>query len=108
MILNWNCHFDGRPAAGVNGGGTIAAKHYLQVTDQHFDRAIAGHGSDEGKAAQNTAQQAHAGARKASHEQSPKMKNPAICGALHEVASGCDDPNKLLIPPRGVEPLFAD
>jgi hypothetical protein len=119
----------GEPIA-VADSTAIAAKHYLQVTDEHFDRAVAtipgtpghpaspetpnngspttGDGTAPKNAAQNAAQQVHAGARKGSHEKTGELKNPAICGALLGVASGCEDPNKTLIPPRGVEPLFAD
>ncbi len=96
--------------AWIGNSTAIAAKHYLQVTDEHFDRAIAGNGTGPGevaqKAAQNPAQQSHADGRKASHDEGRETKNPAICGAFHGVASGCDEPDKTLIPPRGVEPLF--
>ncbi len=95
--------------AWIGNSSAIAAKHYLQVTDEHFDRAIAGEKSEPGKAArnaaQNPAQQPHAGHRKASHAEPQKMKNPAFCGAFPHVAVGCDDPNTSLIPPRGLEPL---
>ena len=101
--------------AWIGHSSAIAAKHYLPVTDEHFDRAIA-LGSGDGsatekaarKAAQNPAQQPHADGRKASHDEGRKTKNSAICWAFRETAVGCDDPNKHLIPPRGVEPLFAD
>jgi hypothetical protein len=80
----------------------IAAKHYLQVTDEHFERAIANDGSEEKKAAQ----QPHAATRKTSQVGSRKTKNPANCGVFRETVAGWDYPNYCLIPPRGVEPLF--
>lgn len=95
--------------AEIGNATAIAAKHYLQVTDEHFDRAIADGGTGPGKAAQkaaqNPTQQPHADGRKASHAEGRKKKNPAICGAFRCDAGGCDEPNKNLIPPRGVEPL---
>ncbi len=90
--------------AWIGNSSAIAAKHYLQVTDEHFEAAIKGEGAGE-KAAQNPTQQPHADGRKASHYEGHKTKNPAICGAFRETAVGRDDPNTYLIPPRGVEPL---
>ncbi len=87
----------------IGNSQPIAAKHYLQVTDEHFERAI-GDG-EAGKAAQNPAQQPPANTREASQEPDVKMKNPANCGAFQEIAVGCDDPNINLLPPRGLEPL---
>ncbi len=60
---------------------TIAMRHYLMTTDAHFEAAIRGGGKDE-KAAQNPAQQLHAGRRNDSHTESPDLKNPAYCGVL--------------------------
>jgi hypothetical protein len=54
--------------AWIGNSSAIAAKHYLQVTDEHFDRAIAGNGTGAGEAAQNPAQQPHANGCKASHD----------------------------------------
>lgn len=98
--------------AWIGNSSAIAAKHYLQVTNEHFDRAIAsGKPTEEKaaqKAAQNPTQQPHAASRKTSHDEKQKTKNPANCGAFQDTAVGRDNPNKHLIPPRGVEPLFAD
>lgn len=93
--------------AWIGNSTAIAAKHYLQVTDQHFDRAVARDRSAPEKAAQNPAQQPHAATRKTPHEQQQKTKNRTICGAFRDPTGGCDEPNKHLIPPRGVEPLFS-
>lgn len=89
--------------AWIGNSTAIAAKHYLQVTDDHFNRAA---GQPE-KAAQKTAQQPHAASHRAEHERNGKTQNPAIGGALHSVAASCGTPNIDLIPPRGVEPLFS-
>lgn len=50
--------------AWIGNSPAIAAKHYLQVTEDHFVRAVAGVGNGVKKAARNPAQQLHAGARK--------------------------------------------
>ena len=49
----------------IGNSSQIAAKHYLQVTDEHFDRAAGfmPNGEAAPKAAHNAAQQTHAGAR---------------------------------------------
>ena len=46
----------------------IAMKHYLQVTDAYFERASQGGAESGARAAQNAAQQAHAGNRSNSPE----------------------------------------
>lgn len=46
--------------AWIGNSSATAAKHYLQVTDEHFERATAGELNGE-KATQNPAQQPHAG-----------------------------------------------
>ena len=46
----------------------IAMKHYLQVTDADFERASQGGAESGAQAAQNAAQQAHAGNRSNSPE----------------------------------------
>ncbi len=91
--------------AWIGNSQPIAAKHYLQVTDEHFERAVGADAGGAGCAARNPAQQPHANTREPSQEPSPKTKNPTTCGAFHDTAAGCDNPNKNLIPPRGLEPL---
>jgi hypothetical protein len=63
--------------AWIGNSHAVAAKHYLQVTDEHF---AAGAGLE---AAQNLAQQASACLRNGSHGDSETAENPenlAICG----------------------------
>ena len=48
--------------AWIGNSSAVARKHYLQVTEEHFERA-AGMSDDTGKAAQNAAQQTHAESR---------------------------------------------
>lgn len=53
----------------------IAAKHYLQVTDEHFEQGA-------GKAAQKAAQQAHATGSGEPHDQRPApAKTPILLGS---------------------------
>jgi hypothetical protein len=87
-------------AAWLGHTERIADAFYRQVTDEHFTRATAA--SEE--AAQNPAQQPTAGARNTSHLESNETKNPAISGALREVAVGCEEPNKHLLGDEGLEP----
>ena len=44
----------------IGNSEPVAAKHYLQLTDEHFDRAIQG----EHEAAQNAAQKMHETSRR--------------------------------------------
>ncbi|MCL2329780.1 MAG: site-specific integrase [Phycisphaerae bacterium] len=115
--------------AWIGNSQAIAAKHYLQVTDEHFDRAInegmigrAGKTASQVRgetdraaapsgtektifgAAQNPAQQLHAQSRKASQVTFPKTHNPWIYNTLREDAKACNRPNKSLMPPLGLEP----
>jgi hypothetical protein len=115
----------------IGNSEPVAAKHYLQVTDEHFRRAIAGDGlgafrpgagtektaeerhlgnSTEGKkAAQNQAQQPQETAE--IDPQPPEIKKPqgpelaGTCGSIRYKSSNCND---LQIPPGGVEPPFTD
>jgi DNA-binding CsgD family transcriptional regulator len=71
---------------------TVAMRHYLMTTDEHFEAAIKGEVAGE-KAAQNPTQQPHADGRNLPHDEVRKTKNPAICGAFQGSAVGCDNPN---------------
>lgn len=93
--------------AWIGNSEAIAAKHYLQVTDEHFQKASANAQAGENpaqKAAQNPAQQAHAAVRMATQPDSLKTKNPANCGAFHRIATDREYPNKNLMTGEGLEP----
>lgn len=64
----------------------IARKHYLQVTDEHFKKALQNpmHG-----ALQNIVQQRNAGERNRAHEEGEGPGEPAICAPMRSVASSC-------------------
>ncbi len=90
--------------AWIGNSSAIAAKHYLQVTDEHFDRAIGSNETEPEKAAQKAAQQMHEERRKVSQVESRKTKNPAICGAFRDITARCENPNKNLMTGAGLEP----
>ena len=61
----------------------VAAKHYLQLTDDHFKRAVH---KPMNNALQNAMQHSAAGDRNGSQEKSTRVAEPAICGALPSTA----------------------
>ena len=72
--------------AWIGNSTTIASKHYLQVTDEHFERAV-----------QNAVQQAHEITRTESQADLATCQNAAGNGTLRLSAS--QD-----VPPQGLEP----
>ena len=86
----------------IGNSQPIAAKHYLQLTDEHFAKAIAG---EPKKVAHNAAQKAHATARKERSERKPDdAKTPTkvgICEGLHGDSHTCINLNA---PRAGLEP----
>ncbi|MBY0587248.1 tyrosine-type recombinase/integrase [bacterium] len=89
--------------AWIGNSPTIAAKHYLQVTDEHFDRAIRWLPSSE-KAVQNPAQQAHARGCKPSHGEIKEIGGFAYDEIIQEVAEGCVSNDTRKAPRVGLEP----
>ena len=89
----------------LGNSAPIAARHYLQVTDADFDRAVQGGAKSGALETHNQAQHAAAGDCEESQE---RQKAPENQGLLPVVAIPCDDVQKYLVPPRGVEPLFSD
>ncbi len=69
---------------------SVALRHYLMTTDEHFDAAVRGDGqtakSTEEKTAQNPAQSVHAGSRFDSHANMQAHKKPRTCRGLRVVA----------------------
>lgn len=95
--------------AWIGNSAPIAAKHYLQVTDGDFDRAVQGgakSGAPEAQnAAQNQTQQTAAENCRVSQE---KKKALGAQGLVLDIATSCDTVHPYIVPPRGVEPLFSD
>lgn len=85
----------------IGNSEAVARKHYLQTTDEHFERAI----RVDDEAAQKAAQSAHAGTRGESHEPKPAQKKTPVLPGL---ATSCDYLPQRTVPLRGVEPRFSD
>lgn len=73
----------------------VAAKHYLQLTDEHFDRAVGA------VAVQNPVQQASAGGVK---RPQPGSASEAESPDLQAVAVGCGSVRYPKASPHGFEP----
>ena len=85
--------------AWIGNSPAVAAKHYLQVTEGHFKKAV-----------QNPVhfpvQQAAARLCTASHEKLENDVNLVGCETMRNGASPCKYNNLQQIPPRGLEPLL--
>ena len=84
--------------AWIGNSPAVAAKHYLQVTEDHFKKAV-----------QNPVhfpvQQAAAGLCTESHEKLENDISLVGCGTMRNDASPCEYKDLCEIPPRGLEPL---
>ncbi len=74
----------------------VATRHYLQVTDEHFEQACS--------ALQNPVQSAHAACRNTSPSDRGARKSPSKTGALRHRASECQEDDTCLMGPLGLEP----
>jgi hypothetical protein len=89
--------------AWIGNTERIAAKHYLQVTEDYFARASGKSGAKGGaQKAQNPAQQVAASSGTESQETQEPWENP---GFLQEEAVARKNRAGGRIPPRGLEPL---
>ena len=96
----------------LGNSAPIADKHYLQVTDEHYNNAITsppGQGDAKSdaqvaqrieKVAQNAAQQVTATGGTNSQETKEARENRAV---LQPLAAGCETLPSSQVPPRGVE-----
>jgi integrase len=85
----------------IGNSQPVAAKHYLQLTDEHFTQGSIG------KAAHNAAQQPSALSEGSGNMQNAALpKRPDFSGILGCVPLGAENCTDTLIPLRGVEPLF--
>ena len=92
--------------AWLGNSAPIADRHYLQVTDDHFDDGARQHtvGTNAAKATQNPTQQAHAESGFESHAQMADVQKPL---ELPSIAASGEILHNCPLPPRGVEPLFS-
>jgi integrase len=87
-------------AAWLGHSTLVASKHYWQLTDADFDRA-AGSPSGNQKAAQKAAQQVHADSGGDSQSCGAAQKKTPVLPGL---ATSCDYPQNVQVPPVGLEP----
>ena len=85
-------------ASWLGNTPSVAMRHYLMTTDEHFETAI----KDDRQAAQNAAQQAHAkGGSKSQNKQPAHEKTPVFPGC----ASKCEGTQLLEVAGTGFEPV---
>ena len=90
----------------IGNSKPVAAQHYLQLTDEHFDRAIRGEHVPDSKAAQNPAQKAHATSRNARNESQPDDSQPFDDARGYDsFPVGAEPCEAAKVPVRGLEPL---
>jgi len=94
LAQTWPLHV---VCAWIGNSTTVAAKHYLQVTDDHFRDAT----KPMVDVAQKAAQQAHAGHGRESQPTGPAHKKTPV---LPVVASARDIVQIYPVPPQGLEP----
>ena len=83
----------------------IAQKHYLQVTDDHFERASGGGAKSGAQPVQNAVQQPAASSREAQQKTSQAY---STCDVTRDVSKPRFVLRGTEVPPRGVEPLSLD
>ena len=86
---------------------TIAAKHYLQVTDEHFAKASGGYlpAADCPEALQNAL---HSSQAASCHNQNGPAQSEEGQVLRHDAADCGIYCTSVPVPPRGIEPLFSD
>ncbi len=82
---------------------TVAMRHYLMTTDEHFERAIRGDGT-AGQVAQNPAQQMHASKRKTAQGENRETRNLAFYAEKQQGALLCASPQTGRTERGGFEP----
>jgi len=89
--------------AWIGNSQPVAAKHYLQVTDEHFAKAVQDHGEpDRDERLQNVMQQMHESPGNVSQAENGEN---AECLGLPGFAISFDSKRTCEIHPRGFEPL---
>lgn len=83
---------------------SVARKHYLQVTDEHFAQAIKNDAKSDALTTQNPTQSVAAEVSSDSQETKKAQESRAI---LPPDTAQCESTLDGLAPPRGVEPLFS-
>ena len=93
--------------AWMGNSQPVAAKHYLQVTDEHFEQAARGaeSGAADAGALQNPVQQAHAHSRTSSHKTAVTSEKRDSCGSVRQNATWRDGPTSAEMGDTGLEPV---
>ncbi len=91
----------------IGNSQPVAAQHYLQLTDEHFERAVEPAAVGDIQAAQNAAQQPHeTTGNDAKRTPSADPGNPASSGDFSEVPAVAGYFTDEQVPRRGFEPLL--
>jgi len=87
--------------AWIGNSQAVAAKHYLQVTDEHFRQAAL----PSTGALQNALQQATTLNRNESQAEKEDAPEPAISQAVRDSSTDCDKSDEHLVGATGLEPV---
>jgi integrase len=79
----------------------VATKHYLQMTDEHFNRALEGGAESGAVAVQNPVQQPAASSRKVSQKEPQPITSS---GVMQDIAMPCQTTQSAQAPRQGLEP----
>jgi integrase len=88
--------------AWIGNSPAVAAKHYLQVTNEHFERAA--HESAH-ESAHKAAQQGSAVGRTGSHAENAESGDDSSCTGIQTDAAPCDNREPQLVGDTGLEPV---
>jgi hypothetical protein len=98
-------------AKWIGNSESVARKHYLMLTEDHFQRAAGGDEQAQqkaqhvsAKAPQNAPQHVPALDYTDSHEVQEDPENIELCGSVQKKTAPCETYGAIYIPPRGVEP----
>ena len=109
LAEDWPLHV---VCAWIGNTQPVAAKHYLQVTDDHFTKAAgaSSEGPSEGveKALQKAMQQVHVSPRKAPQAPGDEEGKTAFFGSLRQVAGQCESKAPQPMGAGGFEPPKAN
>jgi hypothetical protein len=89
----------------IGNSQPVAARHYLQLTDEHFARAITDDGAAGTETVQNAAQKAHETPRnEPKRPRAANAKTPAVEGVCESDRSDAGYFDSLEVGQRGLEP----
>ncbi len=101
--------------AWIGNSQPVAAKHYLQITDEHFQEAAKGQATldykprqnekSQQRALQNALQQTAASARTALHDKNHQIAKPTPCKEMRNDATPCKSKGLRRVGVTGLEPV---